>query len=86
MEESAPIDWKSNASPLTYRGAVYDIGGANPIAQRVRPVALNYQEKMSDLIKGFLSFIDIRLLTSPWSPPLVVIIKYKVENIRLWID
>uniref|UniRef100_A0AAV1TBU0 Uncharacterized protein n=1 Tax=Peronospora matthiolae TaxID=2874970 RepID=A0AAV1TBU0_9STRA len=45
---------KGNALPPAARGAVCDIdfGGAKPIAQRVRPVAFKYREKLADLIKG----------------------------------
>ena len=45
---------KGNALPPAARGAICDIdvGGAAPIAQRVRPVAPKYREKLSDLIKG----------------------------------
>uniref|UniRef100_A0AAV1UQ09 Uncharacterized protein n=1 Tax=Peronospora matthiolae TaxID=2874970 RepID=A0AAV1UQ09_9STRA len=44
---------KGNALPPAARGAICDIdvGGAAPIAQRVRPVAPKYREKLSDLIK-----------------------------------
>ncbi|KAE8985338.1 hypothetical protein PR001_g16862 [Phytophthora rubi] len=45
---------KGNALPPAARGIVCDIDvrGAKPIAQRVRKVAPQFQEKLSDLIKG----------------------------------
>ena len=42
--------------------------------------------KLADLIKGLLSAKIIRPSTSPWSSPIVVIIKKNGENIRLCID
>ena len=69
-------------------GAVCDIdvGGANPIAQRVRPVAPKFREKLADLSKGLLTAQIIRPSTSPWASPIVVIIKKNGEDIRLCID
>ena len=68
---------KGNALPPAARGAVFDIdvGGANPIAQRVRPVAPQFREKLADLIKEFLSAKIIRPSTSPWASPIVIFIK-----------
>uniref|UniRef100_A0AAV1T816 Reverse transcriptase n=1 Tax=Peronospora matthiolae TaxID=2874970 RepID=A0AAV1T816_9STRA len=79
---------KGNALPPAARGAVCDIdvGGASPIAQRVRPVAPKFREKLADLIKGLLSDKIIRPSTSPWASPIVVIIKKNGEDIRLCID
>ena len=67
---------KGNALPPAARGAICDIdvGGASPIAQRVRPVAPKFREKLSDLIKGLLSAKIIRPSTSPWASPIFVII------------
>ena len=46
-----------NALPPAASGAVFDIyvGGANPVTQRVRPVAPKFREKLADLIKELLS-------------------------------
>ena len=46
---------KGNALPHAARGSVYDtdVGDANPIAQRVRPVAPKFREKLADLIKDY---------------------------------
>ena len=79
---------KGNALPPAARGAVCDIdvGGARPIAQRVRPVAPKFREKLADLIKGLLSAKIIRPSTSPWASPIVVIIKKNGVDIRLCID
>ena len=58
-------------------GAVCDIdvGGSNPIAQRVRPVAPKFREKLADMIKGLLTAQIIRPSTSPWASRIVVIIR-----------
>ena len=79
---------KGNALPPASCGAVCDIdvGGANPIAQWVRPVAPKFREKLAGLIKGLLSAKIIRPSTSPWASPIVVIIKKNGEDIRLCIE
>ena len=79
---------KGNALPPAARGAICDIGvgGASPIAQRVRSVALKFRENLADLFKGLLSAKIIRPSTSPWDSSIVVIIKKNGENIRLCID
>ncbi|KAE8986780.1 hypothetical protein PR002_g22247 [Phytophthora rubi] len=58
---------KSNALPPAARGIACDIdvGGAKPIAQRVRKVAPQFREKLSDLIKGLLGARIIKMSTSP---------------------
>lgn len=63
-----------------------DVGGASLIAQRVRPVAAKYREKLSDLVKGLLSAHIIRTSGSPWASSIVVIIKKNGVDIRLYID
>eukprot|EP00644_Phytophthora_capsici_P011299 jgi/Phyca11/110676/e_gw1.18.312.1 len=79
---------EGNALPPAARGAVCDIdvGNATPVAQRVRRVALQFREKLSDLIKGLLSAGIITHSTSPWASPIVVIIKKNGVDIRLCID
>ncbi|KAE8963213.1 hypothetical protein PR001_g29447 [Phytophthora rubi] len=79
---------KGNALPPAARGIVCDIdvGGAKPIAQRVRKVAPQFREKLSDLIKGLLGARIINMSTSPWASPIVVIIKKNGVDIRLYID
>ena len=62
------------------------VGSDNPIAQRVRPVATKYREKLADLIKRLLSAKNIQPSILPWASPIVVIIKKKGEDIRLCID
>ncbi|KAE8903736.1 hypothetical protein PF003_g12283 [Phytophthora fragariae] len=76
---------KGNALPPAARGivCVIDVGGAKPVAQRVRKVAPQFREKLSDLIKGLLG---ARIITSPWASPIVVIIKKNGVDIRLCID
>ncbi|OWZ15959.1 reverse transcriptase [Phytophthora megakarya] len=80
--------WKGNALPAAAVGVVCDIdvGGATPIAQRVRRVAPQYREKLSDLIKGLLSAKIIVPCTSPWDSPIVIIVKKNWVDIRLCID
>ncbi|KAG6954999.1 hypothetical protein JG687_00011467 [Phytophthora cactorum] len=58
---------KGNALPPAVRGVVCDIdvGGAKPIAQKVRKVAPQFREKLLDLIKGLLNAKIIRFSTSP---------------------
>ncbi|KAE9193524.1 hypothetical protein PF004_g20995 [Phytophthora fragariae] len=65
---------KGNALPPAARGIVCDIdvGGAKPIAQRVRKVAPQFREKLSDLIKGLLGARITKMSTSPWASPVVV--------------
>ena len=63
---------KGNMLPPAAHGAVCDIdvGGAAPIAQRARPVAPDFREEISDLIKGLLSAKTIACLccfTATWS-------------------
>ena len=79
---------KGNALPPAVRGAICDIDveGARPIAQRVRPVALKFREKLADLSKGLLSAKIIQPSKSPWASPIVVIIKKNGEDIRFCID
>ncbi|GMF33859.1 unnamed protein product [Phytophthora lilii] len=79
---------KGNALPPAARGVVCDIdvGDAKPVAQRVRKVASLFREKLSNLIKGLLSVKIIRVSTSPWASPIVVIIKKNGVDIRLCID
>ncbi|CAH0475315.1 unnamed protein product [Peronospora belbahrii] len=59
---------KGNALPPASRGAICDIdvGNAKPIAQRVRKVPPQFEEKLADLIKGLLSAKIIQPSTSPW--------------------
>ncbi|KAE9263088.1 hypothetical protein PR003_g33284, partial [Phytophthora rubi] len=63
-----------------------DVGDAAPIAQRVRKIAPQFREKVSDLLKGLLSAKIIRHSTSPWASPIVMIIKKNGVDIRLCID
>ena len=79
---------KGNALPPAARGAVciIGVGEARPIAQRVRPVAPKFREKLADLIKGLLSAKIIRPSILPLASPIVVIITKNKEDIRLCID
>ena len=79
---------KGNALPPASRGAMCDIdvGNARPFAQRVRKVAPQFREKLSDLIKGLLSSKIIQHSTSQWASPIVIIVKKIKMDIRLCID
>ncbi|KAG3199393.1 hypothetical protein PC128_g5298 [Phytophthora cactorum] len=79
---------KGNALPPAVRGVLCDIdaSGAKPIAQKIRKVAPQFREKLSDLIKGLLNAKIIRFSTSPWASPIVIIIKKNGGDIRLCID
>ena len=79
---------KGNALPPAALGEIRDIdvGGTATIAQRVRPVAPIYREKLSDLIKGQLAAKIVQPSTSPWVSPIVVIIKKNGVDISLCID
>ncbi|POM67275.1 Reverse transcriptase, partial [Phytophthora palmivora] len=57
-----------------------------PVAQRCRKVAIQFREKLYQLIKGLLSARMIRHSTSPWASPIVVIIKKNGIDIRLCFD
>ncbi|OWY92350.1 reverse transcriptase, partial [Phytophthora megakarya] len=54
--------------------------------QRCRRVAPQFREKLSMLIKGLLSAKIITASTSPWAPPIVVIIKANGVDNRICID
>ena len=63
---------KGNALPPADRGAIcnIDVGDANPIAYRVRPVASKFCKTLADLIKEFLTAQIILPSTSPWASPI----------------
>ena len=46
---------KGTVLPSAARGEVCDIGYTNPIAQRLRPVAPKFREKLADLIKKLMA-------------------------------
>ncbi|GMF30958.1 unnamed protein product [Phytophthora fragariaefolia] len=79
---------KGNALPPAAVGSICDIdvGGVAPVAQRVRRVAPQFREKLSDLIKRLLSAKMITPSTSPWASPIVIIIKKNGVDIRPCID
>ncbi|GMF62969.1 unnamed protein product [Phytophthora fragariaefolia] len=76
---------KGNALPPAARGVACDIdvGNAKPIAQRLRKVAPQFREKLSDRTKGQLGAKIISVSTSPWASPIVVIIKKNGVDKRL---
>ncbi|ETN11403.1 hypothetical protein PPTG_22582 [Phytophthora nicotianae INRA-310] len=88
LKPTAPAAWKRERTAIRCGGVVCDIamGDAKPVAQRVRRVAPQFRGKLSGLIKGLLSAKIIRVLSSPWASPIVVIIKKNGVDIRLCID
>ncbi|ETO71837.1 hypothetical protein F444_11880 [Phytophthora nicotianae P1976] len=86
--EDIRIENDENALLPAARGVVCDIdtGDAKPVAQRVRRVIPQSRDKLSDLIKGLLSAKIIRVSSSSWASPIVVIIKKNGVDIRLCID
>ena len=79
---------KDKALPPAARGAICDIdvGNARPTAQRVRKVAFQFREKLTDLIKGLLSANIIQPSTSPWASTIVIVVKKSEVDSRLCID
>ncbi|KAG3169819.1 hypothetical protein PC128_g19090 [Phytophthora cactorum] len=75
---------KGNALPPAVRGVVCDIdvGGAKPIAQKVRKVAPQFREKLLDLIKGLLNAKIIRFSTSPLVNSLTRLMVYPMPLIN----
>uniref|UniRef100_H3GXR2 Reverse transcriptase domain-containing protein n=1 Tax=Phytophthora ramorum TaxID=164328 RepID=H3GXR2_PHYRM len=75
---------KGNALPPAAVGAVCDIdvGGATPVAQRVRRVAPQFREKLSDLIKSLLSAKMIVPSTSPLVNGLTRLMVYPMPMIN----
>ena len=88
MEETTSVDGERNALQSAARGVICDIdvGNAKTIEQRVRKVASQFKEKLTDLIKGLLSAKIVQPSTSPWTRPIVVIVKKNRVDIRVCID
>ncbi|POM68183.1 Hypothetical protein PHPALM_15687, partial [Phytophthora palmivora] len=63
---------KGNALPPAAKGVECDIdvGNSKPVAQRCRNVAIQFREKLYQLIKRLLSPRMIRHSTSPWASPI----------------
>ena len=53
------------------------------LAQRVRKLAIQFKEKLANLIKGLLSAKIIQPWTSPWASPIVISVKKNGVDIRL---
>ena len=77
---------KGNALPPESQGAICDIdvGTASPKAQRARPVAPKYRDKLSNLIKQLLIANIIQTSKLPWASRVVVIIKKNGVDISLF--
>jgi hypothetical protein len=77
-----------NALPPPARGVVCDlnVGGAEPIAQRARPVAPHLLPKVYELLKKLLEAGLIEFSESAWASPIVVVMKKNKVGIRLCID
>ncbi|EGZ23377.1 hypothetical protein PHYSODRAFT_423367, partial [Phytophthora sojae] len=79
---------KGNALPPAATGAICDIdvGGTRPVAQRCRRIPPQFREKVFQLDKGLLGAKIIRISTSPWASPIVIVVKKYGVDVRLCID
>ncbi|POM61193.1 reverse transcriptase [Phytophthora palmivora] len=77
-----------NAAPAPARGVVcdLDVGDANPVAQRLRPVAPQVAIKVYELLKKLLETKLIEHSESPWASPIVIVLKKNGVDIRMCID
>jgi hypothetical protein len=77
-----------NALPPPAYGAVCDIdvGKHEPIKQRARRIPVRHLKKLYELLKGLLSAGLIAFSDSPWSSPIVIVLKKNGVDIRLCID
>ncbi|KAE8985056.1 hypothetical protein PR002_g22750 [Phytophthora rubi] len=78
----------SNAVPTPARGVVcdLDIGDAQPVAQRYRPIRPEHLQKIYDLLKKLLETKLIEYSDSRWASPIVIVMKENGVDIRLCID
>ncbi|POM62380.1 LOW QUALITY PROTEIN: reverse transcriptase [Phytophthora palmivora] len=74
---------KGMVLPPAAKGVVCDIDVGNAKPQRFRKMAIQFREKLFQLIKRLLSARIIRHSTSPWASPIVVIIKKNGIDIRV---
>ncbi|GMF45041.1 unnamed protein product [Phytophthora fragariaefolia] len=77
-----------NALPPPAYGVVCDtdVRGHAPIKQRARRIPLKYLRKLYGLLKGLLEAGLIAFSSSPWSSPIVIVLKKNGQDIRLCID
>ncbi|GMF51326.1 unnamed protein product [Phytophthora fragariaefolia] len=77
-----------NALPPPAYGVVCDIdvGGHAPIKQHARRIPLRQLKKLYDLLKGLLKAGLIAFSDSPWTSPIVIVLKKNGLDIRLCID
>ncbi|KAE8875584.1 hypothetical protein PF005_g21471 [Phytophthora fragariae] len=77
-----------NAVPTPARGVVcdLDIGDAQPVAQRSRPIRPEHLQKVYDLLKKLLETKLIEYSDSQRASPIVTVMKKNGVDIRLCID
>ncbi|OWZ12799.1 hypothetical protein PHMEG_00013983 [Phytophthora megakarya] len=63
-----------------------DVQGHMPIKQRARRTPLRVLEKLDELLKGLLRGGLITFSDSPWTSPIVIVLKTNGVDIRLCID
>ncbi|KAE8962644.1 hypothetical protein PF011_g29308 [Phytophthora fragariae] len=63
-----------------------DVQGHAPIKQRARRGPLKHLEKLYELLKGLLKTGLVAFSNSPWSSPIVIVLKKNGIDIRLCID
>ncbi|KAE8965758.1 hypothetical protein PR001_g28626, partial [Phytophthora rubi] len=77
-----------NAVPTPARGVVcdLDVGDAQPVAQRSRPIRPEHLQKVYDLLKKLLETKLVEYSDSQWASPIVIVMKKNGVDIRLCID
>nr|KAE8923099.1 hypothetical protein PF009_g26646 [Phytophthora fragariae] len=77
-----------NALPPPAYGVVCDIDvqGHPQIKQKARRVPLRHLKKLYELLKGLLKAGLVSFSTSPWTSPIVIVLKKNGVDIRLCID
>ncbi|GMF31201.1 unnamed protein product [Phytophthora fragariaefolia] len=87
-EQEGIIIASGNALPPPVYGAICDIDvqGHKPIKQRARRIPLKHLKKLYELLKGLLKAGLIAFSNSPWTSPIVIVLKKNRFDIRLCID
>ncbi|KAE8969432.1 hypothetical protein PR001_g27503 [Phytophthora rubi] len=77
-----------NAVPTPARGVIcdLDVGDAQPVAQRSRPIRPEHLQKVYDLLKKLLETKLVEYSDSQWASPIVIVMKKNGVDIRLCID
>ncbi|OWZ01381.1 LOW QUALITY PROTEIN: hypothetical protein PHMEG_00027242 [Phytophthora megakarya] len=85
--ESIMISSDNALSPPAY-GVVCDndVNNHDPIKQPARRIQLKYLQKLYELLKALLKAGPIAFSDSPWSSPIVIVLKKNGQDILLDID